>query len=273
MPDGVTGAAAAGAAGDQPLMIEPRRELRPFARRCAFSVPKRDGDKNEDAWQHSHKGAAAVSDGASISFDSASWSRILARRYAQRPNLDGAWVAAAIAAYTKLHDRDSLPWMKQAAFDRGSFASLLGVTDRGDGRIGVLAIGDSLAVLCDGDRIVDSFPYREPREFDADPQLLSTNPAENRFLEDPERVAGLWREWDGSALDSPALLCVTDALGRWILERRDTEPGPIAQLRALRGRRAFAHFIDAEREAGRMRRDDTTMLAYWDWLPVEQAQC
>jgi len=72
-----------------------------------------------------------VSDGASVSFDSASWSRILARRFAQHPQFDPDWVAQAIADYAKLHDRDSLPWMQQAAFDRGSFASLLGVTDRG----------------------------------------------------------------------------------------------------------------------------------------------
>jgi hypothetical protein len=247
------------------MLVEPTAQLQPFSCPRGFTVPKRPGERNEDCWQNSHKGAGAVSDGASVSFDSAAWSRILARRYAQHPAFDGTWVAEAIAAYTKLHDRDSLPWMQQAAFDRGSFASLLGVSDRGEGRVGVLAIGDSLAVLCDGDRVVASFPYHSPEQFEARPQLLSTNPAENAFLSDPDTVAGLSAEWDLRALDEPALLCATDALGCWILSERDREPSPIARLRAIAKPRAFARFVEEERVAGRMRRDDTTLLAYWHW--------
>jgi hypothetical protein len=247
------------------VIVEPTRHAPPFARARAFSVAKHSGDTNEDAWQNSHKGVGAVSDGASISFDSRAWSRILVRRYAQHPQFDAAWVAAAIAAFAGLHDRDSLPWMQQAAFDRGSFASLLGIADRGGGRIGILAVGDSLAVLCDGDRLMESFPYDTPEQFDADPQLLSTNPAENKFLGEPDRVADLGREWDLGPLENPALLCVTDALGRWILSEHGREPSPIALLRAVGSRRQFARLVETERAAGHMRRDDTTMLAYWDW--------
>ena len=249
----------------QPLLVEPAVQPQPFCRPRGFTVAKRPGETNQDCWQTSHKGAGVVSDGASVSFDSAAWSRILARRYAQHSDLDQAWVAEAIAAYAKLHDRDNLPWMQQAAFDRGSFASLLGVTDRGDGRVRVLAIGDSLAVLCDGDRVVASFPYELPEQFDARPQLLSTNPAENAFLAEPEAVSRLSIEWDLGQLDDPALLCVTDALGCWILSQRDSEPSPIARLRAIAKPRAFARFVEEERAAGRMRRDDTTLLAYWHW--------
>jgi hypothetical protein len=247
------------------ILVEPAIQPQPFACPRGFTVAKRPGERNEDCWQNSHKGAGAVSDGASVSFDSASWSRILARRYAQHPRLDVAWIARVIAAYSKLHDRDSLPWMQQAAFDRGSFASLLGVTDRGDGRVGVLAIGDSLAVLCDGDHVLASFPYEAPEQFEARPQLLSTNPAENAFLAEPDATSRLSVEWDLGPLDHPALLCVTDALGCWILSQRGNEPSPIARLRALNSRRTFARFVEDERAAGRMRRDDTTLLAYWEW--------
>ena len=247
------------------LLVEPTAPVEPFTRPRGFTVAKRPGDTNEDCWQNSHKGAGAVSDGASVSFDSAAWSRILARRYAQYPRFDDAWVAEAIAAYAKLHDRESLPWMQQAAYDRGSFASLLGATDLGDGRVGLLAIGDSLAVLCDGEHVVASFPYEAPEQFEAQPQLLSTNPAENAFLAEPDAVPRLSREWDLGPLDDPALLCATDALGCWILAQRDSRPSPIARLRGIRSNRAFARFVEEERTAGRMRRDDTTLLAYWQW--------
>jgi hypothetical protein len=247
----------AGSSSMQPVLVEPAVQPQPFSRPSGFTVAKRPGEKNEDCWQNSHKGAGAVSDGASVSFDSASWSRILARRYAQHPQFDSEWVAEAIATYAKLHDRDNLQWMQQAAFDRGSFASLLGVADRGD-------------------RLVASFPYESPEQFDARPQLLSTNPAENAFLGEPDSLSRLSVEWDLGPLDNPALLCVTDALGCWILSERETRPSPIARLRAIMKPRGFARFVEEERAAGRMRRDDTTLLAYWHWSAEpagEEAPC
>jgi hypothetical protein len=249
----------------EPAIAEPLQELPRLGKPRAFTVAKRPRETNEDAWQYSRKGVGVVSDGASISFDSATWSRLLVRRYAQHPRIDDEWVAGAIVDYAKLHDRDALPWAQQAAFDRGSFASLLAVRDAGFGRVEVFAIGDSLAVLCDGDRLVESFPYQTPDQFDASPQLLSTNPAENAFLRQAETLAGLSSEWDLGELEAPMLLCVTDALGRWLLAEQGREPSPIALLRQIRTRRQFTRLIEREREAGRMRRDDTTLLAYCDW--------
>jgi hypothetical protein len=119
--------------------------------------------------------------------------------------------------------------------------------------------------LCDGNRVVASFPYQSPDEFDANPQLLSTNPAENRFLREVETFAGLSREWDLGELEDPALLCVTDALGRWVLAEQGREPSPVALLRRITTRRQFTRLIERERQAGSLRRDDTTLLAYCDW--------
>ena len=93
----------------------------------AFSVPKREDQHNEDSFYRSSKGVYALSDGASVSFDSASWARILVRRYTRNPEFTREWLSAAIAEFRELYDRDSLPWMQQASFDRGSFASLLGI--------------------------------------------------------------------------------------------------------------------------------------------------
>jgi hypothetical protein len=245
-------------------VIAPKPEKLAPVRPRAFSVPKAGGQRNEDAWQWSHKGVWALSDGASVSFDSASWARILVRQYARSPRIDAAWIATALSKFAALHERESLPWMQQAAFDRGSFASLLGLQRCGEGQVKILAIGDSIAVLCDADRVVATFPYQSPEQFDERPRLLSTNPAENAFLVDRELATNFSVEWDVGALDRPALLCVTDALGHWIIASRDEEPSPIAALRAIASRRDFARFVATEREAGRLRRDDTTLLAYWD---------
>src|SRR3954468_23358765 len=114
----------------------------------AFTVPKVFEDqRNEDSFHRSRKGVYALSDGASVSFDSASWARILVRRYARNPDFTRAWLAAAIAQFRKLYNRDALPWPQQGSFDRGSFASLLGIRIIDQGRlVQVLSIGDSLAV-------------------------------------------------------------------------------------------------------------------------------
>lgn len=231
----------------------------------AFSVPKVFEDpRNEDSFHRSRKGVYALSDGASVSFDSASWARILVRRYARNPEFTQAWLAAAIAEFRKLYDRDSLPWMQQASFDRGSFASLLGVRMVDEGRlIQVFSIGDSLAVLCDGDCIKATFPLSAASEFSRSPQLLCTNPVQNVFLDEVDPNYDLVADWTFRGLQQPALLCMTDALGHWLLSRRDDDPSPVSVLRKVRTPSAFARFVKGERAAGRMRRDDTTLIALW----------
>src|SRR5262249_41908294 len=240
--------------------VEPRSRLP-----LAFSVPKvLDENPNEDSFHRSRKGVYALSDGASVSFDSASWARILVRRYARNPDFTRAWLAAAIAEFRKLYDRDSMPWMQQASFDRGSFASLLGVRVIDDGRaIQVFSIGDSLAVLCDGDRIKATFPLAKASEFTRSPQLLCTNPVQNTFLDKVDIHYDLVADWSFRGLKQPALLCMTDALGHWLLSTRAREPSPVRILRKVRPPAAFTRFVKDERTAGRMKRDDTTLLALW----------
>jgi hypothetical protein len=230
----------------------------------AFSVPKAEDRRNEDSFHRSAKGVFALSDGASVSFDSASWSRILVRRYTRNPQFTRAWLSAAIAEFRKLYDRDSLPWMQQASFDRGSFASLLGVRVIDGGRlIQVLSIGDSLAVLCDGDCIKATFPISAASDFNRPPQLLCTDPAENVFLNEADVGYDLIADWTFCGLRQPALLCMTDALGHWLLSQRDRDSSPISVLRKVRTPEAFARFVQEERAAGRMKRDDTTLIALW----------
>jgi hypothetical protein len=154
--------------------------------------------------------------------------------------------------------------MQQASFDKGSFASLLGVRMADGGRaIQVLSVGDSLAVLCDGDRIKATFPLSSAAEFTQSPQLICTNPTHNAFLDKMDFAYDLVADWSFRGLEQPALLCMTDALGHWLLSQRDRDSSPISVLRRLRTPGAFARFVREERAAGRMKRDDTTLIALW----------
>jgi hypothetical protein len=233
-------------------------------RPLAFTTSKVEGQRNEDSYSWSHKGVWALSDGASISFDSASWSQILVRRYCREPQFSHDWLSRAIVEFSALYNRDELPWMKQAAFDKGSFASFLGVQLHDDATlIQIIAIGDSLAVLCDGDRVKDTFPYRVASEFEQAPQLLSTNPSENAFLRDSDWSYNLSCDWKFDGLQEPTLLCMTDALGYWLLSRLQEGGSPITVLRKIRKLKTFVEFVKTERAAGRLRTDDTSLLALW----------
>ena len=238
-------------------------EIQVDARPDVFSMPKAEGFPNEDRYQSSsRKHVHALSDGASVSFDSASWAQILVRRFARNPDVTRQWLNDAISEFERLHDRESMPWMKQASYDRGSFASLLGVRLLGE-KVQVLAIGDTLAVLCDGDSIHSTFPYSEPEEFDQRLQLLCTSSGANAFFDAPDFDFHPFADWTFNGIERPALLCMTDALGHWLLSHRAQEPSPVATLRGLKTPKAFRRFVQAERDAGRMRRDDTTLMAFW----------
>ena len=49
-----------------------------------FSVSKVEGQRNEDSYQFASKGVWALSDGASVSFDSATWSQMEANEWEEQ---------------------------------------------------------------------------------------------------------------------------------------------------------------------------------------------
>jgi hypothetical protein len=207
---------------------------------------------NEDAAACSAKGVFVVSDGASESFASRLWARLLVTRYARRPLFNETWLAQAIAKYNEAFDRATMSWSAQAAFDRGSFATLLGLQLDRSG-VSILGIGDSLAVLDDGAEIRETFPYSEPEQFRANPLLLSTIHQRNAA------ILGVASPiyWRLEEINSPKLFCMTDAIGAWLLSARAER---MARLRALRTRGEFIAMVEEARADGMMRRDDTTLL-------------
>lgn len=208
---------------------------------------------NEDAAACSvARGIYAVSDGASESFASRRWARILVRRYLFRPVVDASGLAGAIHEFNRHFDRPSMSWSAQAAFDRGSFATLLTLHFEGDG-VRVLGIGDSLAVLDDGTAIRASFPYTSPEQFRANPLLLSTLHERNTGVLDRDATT----RWSLDGIEAPRVYAMTDAIGAWLLS--DPEPR-LAALRGLKHLRDFVSLVENARLDGSMRRDDTTLL-------------
>lgn len=237
----------------------------PFGASLRFcgSIPKLigDADRNEDAaiWS-SERSAAALSDGASESFDSRLWANILVRLFILKQNVTTEAVDLAIAAFAHCHEPEAMSWSRKAAYDRGSFATLLGITFGPEpGAVRVLAIGDTVAVLLDGARPVKSFPYTDPDEFQQRPTLLSTRRAHNRFVDRPGHAEAATATWRLDALAAPRIACMTDALGEWFLRRAADDPCAGETLLGL-DVAGLEALVAGEREAGRMRVDDSTLL-------------
>lgn len=223
------------------------------------TVPKHieSPDDNEDARRTAlEKGRLLISDGASESFDARNWAQLLVERM-----LDEEFSLTAVTRcaqdYEALHDLRSLSWSKAAAYERGSFATLLVAQDLPERKaVRVTAVGDSLAAWVNEGELIASSPYTRSEQFQEKPTLLATRLALNTTDDD-------WntQEWSYDAKSRRLLLCMTDALGAWLLAHQEQgDSSALGTLCGLRDAQEFSDLIGSERTAGRLRRDDTTLI-------------
>jgi len=215
--------------------------------------PKR-ADLNEDTYSLG-EARFALSDGASESYDSRTWARLITQAYELDQGVGVPWVADRVRAYLGSTDFESLSWSKQAAFERGSFATLLGLELAPNGRdVAVLAIGDSLAVHVREGAMLDSFPFRHAEQFDARPQLLSTLAAANDFVGQPDFITNSSITW--SVRPGDQILLVTDAVGHWLLACEEA----LTTLGIVSTDEDFERLVADRRLDKEMRLDDSTVL-------------
>lgn len=226
------------------------------------SVPKREGERNEDQYQIDTESLRFVlSDGASVSYDPATWAELLCRKFLEDPVLDAAWIADAASSYTRTVDRESLPWMKQAAYDQGSFASLLGLSlSLETQKIEITAIGDSNVMIMSDGFVVKTFPIVDVEEFSRSPDLVCTVASENDYLTE-DVISAAKKIFDLKSVvdeDNVAILMATDALSSWVMSA-DTDIR-LDALFAITGQDQFDELVANARNEGDLKIDDTTMI-------------
>jgi hypothetical protein len=230
----------------------------------AGKVPKdfKFPESNEDTYAISlDYQRIALSDGASESFDSRSWANLLVRNFVINPALDETWLSHQVQEYAEQHDVENMSWSKQASFERGSFATLIGVEFSIDHKsIDVLCIGDSLAVFLDGSDYVDSFTYTLSSHFKQRPELLCTAIAHNSFLNSADFFTRHHKTWMFAGKKSPRLLCMTDALAEWALKAAEEGSPKWAFLCSISNESELSEFINDARERKVMRTDDSTLI-------------
>lgn len=212
-----------------------------------------------------------LSDGATESYNSSLWADVIVEAWFTSPprRFFLHWLKTAIAKYVADSDTANMSWSQEAAFERGSFASLLAVERPQESSFRVTAVGDSIAILIADNQVHWSFPYTAADQFRARPHLFSTILSKNLvsfFITGAEALrtnkpAG---PCHASVPLRPGkedrLLCVTDALGEWLLREGDDHSDRIRRILNVNSEDAFAMLVEEARAAGTMRRDDTTLL-------------
>lgn len=228
----------------------------------ASSVAKDPGadEFNEDRFLFGlHGTIAALSDGASESFDSRSWATILCGLAASGMGVHSDSVTECVRQYNSNYDVPNLSWSKAAAYERGSFATLLSVRhniERAEAEI--FGIGDSVLVLCQSGLVTRKFPLLTADEFQRRPLLLSTRNEHNDFLHDP--LFNTKHVVVHPVSTTTTALLLTDAIGHWCYQALEEQRDDWRFLLSVDSAEEFQDFVIAARAGRRMKLDDTTLV-------------
>lgn len=219
---------------------------------------------NEDWFSISQDGLRlALCDGASESYNSRLWANIVACKFARDPKFGSEWLSEAVQEFIASHDFQNMSWSQQSAFEKGSFCTLLGVEhDQIHDTVEILAVGDCLALLVDGNKLVQAWPYDDPERFKEHPTLLSTLTEHNIFISE----LGFWNKnvqtIQLNSHQNPKLFCMTDALGEWALRNALSGTDGLSRLSALTTQEELCALVVEERAHKRMRVDDSTLIIF-----------
>lgn len=236
----------------------------PVRRRRVFLRPKEAGRPCEDvvlAWPR--HGRFAVSDGASISYDSRGWARALCWQFMRDTNVGPDWLEHARARFAARSLPPDDDWAASHASSRGSFATFLGCTIT-DAAMVVHAVGDTVVFLVAADGQVSMCPQMAPEDFSGEPSLLCSIANRSAFADDDQAFADAQftipappEGWTGTRL-----VVLTDALAEWVVRSADAAE-KLAKLDLLASQPDLASFeawVGHSIATAQVRRDDCTML-------------
>jgi len=212
-------------------------------------------DSNEDYWVLDESGnGVAVLDGATESYAARRWARLLGTAWAHGK---AHWLADAQAEYALAMNGAQLSWAQEAAAERGSFATIAAIRAVGDG-LAATCVGDTCVMLFYGGRLEKSHPLTSASQFTSAPQALPSDQTQlDRAMALLDQVH-LTLPVPGPGLE---VWLATDAVACWLLvEDDDQREERVCQVRSLDSEDEFGALIASERQAGRMKVDDSTLV-------------
>ncbi len=208
--------------------------------------------------------AFAVADGASDAIYSDVWSTILADSFCQNTSYEwepaeyAAWLERCRSAWDvwehQLRSTKTLPWFTTEKLRYGSYSTFVGLSfaNSGTGEWQAWLYGDSCLILVRDSRIELSTPVKRSADFANTPALIGTDRGIAR--NEPQRIRGTAKAGD-------RILLATDALSAWILRECEGGRPPWVALDGLSQGEPLNTLIAQERQAGRLRNDDVTLVS------------
>jgi hypothetical protein len=211
---------------------------------------------NEDVYALDEvRGRAAVFDGATESFAARRWASIVAEHW--RTGEPG-WLESAQEQYHDAISSLQLSWAQEAGARRGSFTTVAAVHATQTG-LSLQLVGDSCVLLTSGSTVVSSHPLDSADQFTSAPQALSSDPADSEANREALEQGRLTVPWASS--DFSHVLLATDAIAGWLLvDDPSARSTRLSALLAANDDRSFGALVETERAAGRLKRDDSTVV-------------
>ena len=244
-----------------------------------LSVPKEINypESNEDFFNMQVNGfSCALSDGASESYDSKTWAKLLCQTFVEfsRKKLIGNFykykqtsklITSARSKFLESFSQQSLSWSQQAAFDRGSFASLVGIIDHGKS-VEILAIGDTIALWQSTEESINSHFLKNSSEFANQPLLISTRKSSDDVFFPQENIRWSSKKIKKKEIHDNSIFLLTDAIAVKVLDLVKDGEMTFALNILKKNYVDFQTWLLLERKNKRIKTDDTTIV----WIKTNE---
>lgn len=214
----------------------------------------------------------AVADGATESFCSAYWAKLLVEAFClgsfDNDDLDGSLLPLQEKWAEYIGGRE-LPWYAEEKARRGAFAALVGLTiepgnsesaPEGANTWKAFALGDSCLFHYRDKTLLYAMPIKKASDFGNDPYLISSRQENN------EDLAGRLVIDHGQCFSGDLFLLMTDAVSCWLLQQEEELAHPLEELLQFNDESSFAAWVEEKRklrlESGRpvLKNDDVTVV-------------
>ena len=240
------------------------------------SIPKEWNfpEANEDCWMKSEDNISfVISDGASESFDSRFWAKVLCETFVNivKRNQRNKFfreinikklIVGAREKFNLTYNQKTLTWSQEASFKRGSFATILGVIDHVS-HLEIMAIGDSVAIWISG-RVLKTLKIHQHYNFNARPFLLSTLEKEDDNLFSNLQINCNSEKIKKSNFDGGDLFLLTDALAETIIRTEKTQGFDEAIKILKKNNSDLRAWVDYQKNSGLLKKDDYTLA----WIKI-----
>jgi hypothetical protein len=195
-------------------------------------------------------GRFAIADGASESYASGDWARLLVDAFIEHgPSED--WLNAPQTAWKEQAVGSAVSWYAEEKFTRGGHATFLGLSIQIDDDAATweaIAVGDACLFVMSHAALLTSFPLNRSSEFSSTPVLVGSRGAS------PD-----WKRDRGTLQAGDVILIATDAVAQCLLESAESRTFIGPDLRGMEHEDDFALWVAASRAAGRLRNDDVAL--------------